>query len=112
MGLDYAHLSVQKKPDGLYISQATCEGADKGSGEKETAGVKLHGNALWLRVRVQENAACDFSFSENGKDFVPVGGSFRARQGRWIGAKVGIFALGKGGSSEIGYADYDWFRVE
>jgi len=112
MGLDYAHLSVQKKPDGLYISQATCEGANKGSLEKETTGLKLRGDTSWLRVRVQENAACDFSFSENGKDFVPIGESFKARQGRWIGAKVGIFALGKGGSSEIGYADYDWFRVE
>ena len=33
-------------------------------------------------------------------------------KGKWIGAKVGIFAIGKGAASEMGYADYDWFRVE
>jgi hypothetical protein len=41
-----------------------------------------------------------------------VGQQFHARKGKWIGAKVGIFAAGKGAASEMGYADYDWFRVE
>ena len=36
----------------------------------------------------------------------------KPRQGKWIGAKVGIFAVGKGAASEMGYADYDWFKVE
>ena len=112
MGLDYAYLSVEKKQDGLYISQTLCMNADKGSAERETAGVKLDGNTLWLRVRVEENAVCSFSFSVNGRTYVPVGQQFHARQGKWIGAKVGIFAVGKGAVSEMGYADYDWFRVE
>lgn len=65
-----------------------------------------------LRVRVEENAVCSFSISINGKTYVPVGQQFKARQGKWIGAKVGIFAFGRGSASEMGYADYDWFRVE
>src|SRR5438876_1543392 len=112
MGLDYAYLSVQKRPDGLNISQTICQNADKGSAEKETAAVKLEGGTFWLRVRVQENAACSFSFSTDGKTFVPLGQSFKARQGRWIGAKVGIFAVGKTPAAEMGYADYDWFRID
>jgi hypothetical protein len=35
-----------------------------------------------------------------------------ARPGRWIGAKVGLFAVRSGPTSENGYADFDWFRVE
>ena len=35
-----------------------------------------------------------------------------AKPGRWIGAKVGLFALGKQPAAEFGYADYDWFKVE
>jgi beta-xylosidase len=112
MGLDYAYLAVQKRPDGTYISQTTCENTDKGSPERETAGVKVDANTLWLRVEVQANAVCSFSFSTNGKTFIPLGQQFNARQGRWIGAKVGIFALGKGAAAEMGHADYDWFRVE
>ena len=112
MGLDYSYLSGQMKQDGLYISQTICQNADKGSAEKEASGAKLDGSTFWLRVRVQENAVCGFSFSTNGKTYVPLGQPFNARQGRWIGAKVGIFAVGKGAASEMGYADYDWFRVE
>jgi len=63
-------------------------------------------------VRVQENAACSFSFSRDGKTFVPLGQSFKARPGQWIGAKVGILAVGKTPAAEMGYADYDWFRIE
>ncbi len=112
MGLDYAYLSAQKKSDGLYISQTICQDADKGSTEKETAAVKLEGSTFWLRVRVEEKAVCSFSFSTDGKTFVPLGQSFKARQGRWIGAKVGIFAVGKTPASEMGHTDYDWFRIE
>ena len=111
-GLDYAYLSVQKKQGGLYISQTVCHNADKGSPEKETAGLKLDNSTFWLRVRVEENAVCNFSFSVNGRTYTPAGQQFNARQGKWIGAKIGIFAIGKSTPLEMGYADYDWFRVE
>ena len=70
-GLDYAYLSVEKKQDGLYISQTVCQNADKGSPEKETAGLKLDNNTFWLRVRVEENAVCSFSYSLNGRTYTP-----------------------------------------
>ncbi len=53
-----------------------------------------------------------WAVSVDGKTFAPLVASFVARQGRWIGAKVGIFAVGPGDASEMGYADFDWFRVE
>lgn len=112
MGLDYAHLSVEKKQDGLYLSQTLCQDADKGSAERQSAGIKLDSNTFWLRVRVTENAVCSFSYSIDGNTYIPVGQQFHARQGKWIGAKVGIFAAGKEAATEMGYADYDWFRVE
>jgi hypothetical protein len=33
-------------------------------------------------------------------------------KGKWIGAKVGIFASRTGRANETGYADYDWFRID
>jgi beta-xylosidase len=112
MGADYAHLSVRKQSDGLYISQAICENADKGSGEIESSVVKLNQTTFWLRVKVDENAVANFSYSIDGRSFTPLGKPFKARPGRWIGAKVGLFAVAAGSNSEMGYADYDWFRVE
>lgn len=112
MGLDYAYASVVKKQDGLYVSQTVCQNADQGSAERETAERKLDSDVVWLRVRVTENAVCRFSFSVDGKTYAALGQPFQARQGKWIGAKVGIFSIGKGPVTEIGWADYDWFRVE
>src|SRR5581483_7185053 len=42
----------------------------------------------------------------------PIGEPFTARAGRWIGAKVGLFALGTVSATEYGCADYDWFHVQ
>jgi beta-xylosidase len=112
MGLDYSYLSVRKTPDGLVLSQTTCRDADKLGPEKQLASAAIAGNAVYLRVRVSKNAVSQFSYSMDGISFTPVGESFTARQGRWIGAKIGIFAVGPRRSGETGYADFDWFRVE
>ena len=112
MGTDYAYVSVRKQLGVLYVSQTVCLSADKGAAEVETSGVKLNQTGFWLRVKVDENAMANFSFSIDGTSFTEIGKPFKARPGRWIGAKVGIFAVGAGPNSEMGYADYDWFRVE
>lgn len=112
MGLNYAYVSVKRGADGPYVSQTICKDADKQTAETETPGVRLTGNNLYLRVRVREDALCNFSYSADGKSFAPIGESFSARQGRWIGAKIGIFAIGSSNASQMGYADFDWFRVE
>jgi hypothetical protein len=41
-----------------------------------------------------------------------LGEPFKARPGRWIGAKFGLFAVRPWDSAKAGYADYDWVRVE
>jgi len=61
---------------------------------------------IWLRVSVEPEALCKFSFSTDGKKFTVVGSPFSARPGRWIGAKVGLLCLGT-----TGHADFDWLRI-
>ena len=110
MGLDYSSLSVRRKGEGLYLSQTICKDADRGTLEKESAAIPLRGTTFYLRVVVSAKAVCRFSYSTDGTKFLPVGESFTARPGKWIGAKLGIFALGTGQVRESGYADFDWFR--
>ena len=112
MGLDYAYVAVKKKPGGLYVSLTTCKDADRHTAEKETEGLLVNGNTFYLRVKVGKKAVCDFSYSIDGTKFALIGEPFTARQGKWIGAKVGIFAARTGQTRETGYADFDWFRVE
>lgn len=112
MGLDYAYVSVKKRPDGLYVSQTICKDADHGSQEKESAGSRLASATFYLRVKVSKNAICNFEYSTDGVRFSSVGEPFTARAGTWIGAKVGLFAVRTGQIRESGYADFDWFRVQ
>jgi hypothetical protein len=40
-----------------------------------------------------------------------MGEPFPAREGAWIGAKVGVFARAPHGAAPTGSARFDWFRV-
>jgi len=112
MGSDYAWVGLVKRGDRTMLVQNTCLGADVGGIETELASLALAGNTIYLRATVTEGAKVVFSFSTDGGSFRAFGAPFTARPGRWIGAKIGIFALGTVPVWEYGYADYDWFKVE
>jgi beta-xylosidase len=111
-GLDYSFISLRKKADGLYVSQTVAKDAESGAKGKEIAEAALKGDGFYLRVKVSSDAVCNFSYSTDGTIFLPVGEPFHARKGKWIGAKVGLFAVATGKTREMGYADFDWFRIE
>ncbi|WP_083470343.1 glycoside hydrolase family 43 protein [Rufibacter tibetensis] len=110
MGLDYGFVSVLSKKDGLYLTYNTAQKADKGTSEKEQVLGKLTGNEVQFRVQVSPGAKCQFSYSEDGQNFKNAGTPFTATVGKWIGAKVGLFALRDDKTNDSGFADYDWFR--
>lgn len=112
MGRDYATLSLVRKSDGLYLVYASCMNADKGATEKEQVIEKLTTKELYLRVSIAASGQCTFSYSTDNKKFKPINEKFTAREGVWIGAKVGLFCIGQQTTNDAGYADVDWFRVE
>ena len=65
---------------------------------------------VWLCVTVSSGASCQFAYSLDGREFTPAGPAFQATAGRWVGAKVGLFA--QAGKATGGSADFEWFRVE
>jgi beta-xylosidase len=111
-GMDYAYLSVERTSGGLQVRRVTCKDARGGKGEIEEAAVPLSGEEVILRVSVRPEAVCSFSYSTDGEKFTPIGNEFTAVEGRWIGAKVGLFCLQSTGAGTGGYADFDWFRFE
>lgn len=111
MGMKYAYISVKSKEDGLYLVYAYNDDAEHGGGEQEEVITKLKDNTVHLRVKVNEDAKCIFSYSENGRKFTEVNEeAFEAIEGKWIGAKVGLFAQKENIINDSGYADVDWFR--
>jgi len=54
----------------------------------------------------------NFSYSLDGKKFRPLGETFQAREGKWIGAKVGTFCTRPAiRTNDGGWTDVDWFRI-
>lgn len=100
------------KEDGVYLAYTEVKKAHRGTPEKEQIITKLKGDEVYFRVTVNKDETCQFAYSENGRRFKEVGDKFKAVPGRWIGAKVGIFATRPDKINDAGYADYDWFRVE
>jgi beta-xylosidase len=112
MGIDYSYLGLIKRKDGLHLMKAACKDAEKGTEEREEADIPASGGVFYLRVHVDSGAVCTFSYSEDGSTYRKIGQEFRARRGKWIGAKIGVFSTCPAGSSRAGFSDYDWFWIE
>jgi beta-xylosidase len=112
MGIDYSYVGVTYKTGKLYIAQAGAKDADKGYAETENVPYQLNEKTFFLRVKVSRGAMCSFSFSTDEKTYTSLGVPFKAREGRWIGAKVGFFYTRPGKFNDAGTADIDWFRFE
>lgn len=112
MGMDYAVLQVTSTQEGIQLALAVCEDAADLKSEEIVASVHLKGKDAWLRVEVQDGGICRFAYSENGTGFTPVGEPFKAREGKWIGAKVGLFAVTAQPTGLHGYAVFDYFSIK
>jgi beta-xylosidase len=119
-GLDYSYVGVRRTEGGYAIVQAICEKADKGTAEEIVASAEIVTPEVFLRVEVKPEieteiipkVICSFSYSVDGKSFRSLGRTFRAREGVWVGAKIGVFSLATDVAAQPGFADIDWFRVD
>ena len=73
----------------------------------QTADTVIDAAGAYLRVTVRSDGSCQFSWSRDGLQFTTVGAPFAAREGKWIGAKVGLFAVGPTGGGRGGHAEFD-----
>jgi len=113
MGSDYASVCITKKNQRLFVVQAVCTNTLQNGKEQVIEEQPVQTNAVFLRVKVlSPDARCQFSYSIDGNRFEPVGNEFKAKPGKWIGAKVGLFAVSPMHTEAGGYADFDWFRIE
>jgi beta-xylosidase len=112
MGMDYSEISVTMKDGGLYVGHSICSGAMQGAKERLVEEYPVESKEIWLRVSVTEGAVCTFGYSLDGKKFREMQNAFKALEGRWIGARLGLFASSTQRTNDKGYADFDWFRIE
>jgi beta-xylosidase len=110
MGMDYAYLAVRRTERGVELVQARAADAHQGGRESEVT-LPVSGESVLLRMSMRDGAIARFSYSLDGTRWQSVGEPFTAREGRWIGAKVGLFALAPAGAPNHGHAEFDFFRV-
>ena len=124
MGFDYGYISILREGENAVIQTGTCHDADKGTKEEvttiartaltmvESGATPKYTADIWFRVESDGNGVCRFRYSLDGKSFKPAGDAFQAREGRWIGAKIGLFCSSAGTGKDRGWIDADWFRID
>lgn len=112
MGLDYACLRILNRDKSYQLEFAKCIDAENNNKEVVDNPITMDKGYIYLRVNVKSEAICQFSYSTDGKNYTEIGSEFKAREGKWIGAKVGLYALAPDGNNSNGHTDVDWFRFE
>lgn len=120
-GEDYSYIAIEQGKDGsLKLVQRLMKDARTSKdGETEIASIPIDQKKVYFRTKVEMlqniepfDAKVTFYYSTDGKIFKAFGKVFKPSAGRWVGAKIGLFAMGTKSINDSSYADYDWFRVE
>ncbi len=113
MGRDYTWIGLRRTAEGIRLVRGTCIGADAGNREEaELLGPFVADGRVQLRVLVEEGAPWTLSYSvDRGGTWAELGEPFAAREGIWVGARLGPFALAPDGAVAAGHVDIPWWRV-
>ncbi len=123
MGMNYEALLAERRGDAFVLTCVRCTDADAGGQEERTDVARLMPTGrdtipyspavyldLYLRMTVRDGL-CRFAYSRDGKRFQTLDHDFVLRQGKWIGAKMGLVAVCRNRQASRGWVDADWFRV-
>ena len=118
-GTDYSALTVVRVEYKYLLQKSICLEADQGNAEEILATVILSESDIFLKVIVDRQALCSFSYSLDDIQYQSIGTSFTAKPGKWVGARIGLFALaaekilpgqGKVAAKSNRYADFKFIR--
>nr|WP_315485186.1 glycoside hydrolase 43 family protein [uncultured Undibacterium sp.] len=123
-GLNYAWIGIQRHQGKYELRYTTCTGAGKCQ-EKALEQKAISSSELHLKLTMRAGGIARFYYSENAnpttQDFSEIGTSFVATQGRWVGAKIGLFSATHAAtpaataatvSLKNNYADFSNFMIK
>lgn len=106
MGRDYCRVSALFKDGNFHIQQIICKNADRGNRESPPEDIAViparkynagsRGNyecRLSIIVKCEKGGDCSFAYSTDDRLYKMLPTHFKAREGKWIGAKYGIYSL-------------------
>lgn len=101
MGEHHAALAVESSAEGQRVSLWI--------DNREVESLAIAAGPVVLRVALADAGLCRFAVEAAGAPEQRLKSEFQAHAGRWIGAKVGLFALGSAGPVDA-HADFAYFR--
>lgn len=114
-GQTYSYIGITETDTGRIILQRQCFNARGGGAETTVANsvYSISDSPVYLRMALSSGGKCDFSYSLNGIEYKAIGSSVTTDEGRWIGAKTGLFCHRPyDNTGNPGYADYEWFDLD
>ncbi len=124
MGRDYCRLAVELKGGEFVLNYITCRNADNNGEEFSTpittvkprhykAGAKDNYEcSISICIQCAKGGLCTFSYSLDGKKYAALQDkadgkryTFQAREGKWIGAKYGVFSIAPA-KSDRGWVEF------
>ncbi|NKJ44529.1 glycoside hydrolase 43 family protein [Novosphingobium sp. SG720] len=136
-GTAWAWIGLERDSNGVRVMRMEKSDPRPGTSIASIAGPDCPGGSVWLRVTVrphmvgvpppsfapywpsmlrEERAEASLAYSIDGVVFTSIGTPFDVLPGRWVGARIGLFAQAPYGtpaatSTTVGYAEFDWFRI-
>lgn len=127
MGLDYARSAVRRCGEEAVVELVICHNADKGDSEQryeicrlpmKSDNIGAHPGShldIWFRAIDHGRGLFTFQYSPDGLNYYDMRHTkayFAAREGKWIGAKIGLYCISEQPTSRRAWIDVDWFRVD
>lgn len=112
-GLRYQWIGIKHHAHGKELALAFCGNTETNCTEQIVTSLPFNGDQIFLRMTLTKGALVQFAFSGDNHQFTPIGPNFAASEGRWVGARMGLFALSTAGTNapETSFVDVDYFRV-
>jgi beta-xylosidase len=111
-GTEWRMLALEKAAEDMRLILYYGPGDKRLTGCAFERSAAWQGNSCYMRVNVNEGGMCQFSTSLDGMTFESFGEPFKAANGHWIGAKVGICCLSVNIPTSTGYADFAHFSMD
>ncbi|MGI5122382.1 glycoside hydrolase family 43 protein [Marinactinospora thermotolerans] len=110
LGDTFGWVGLRRGPSGPEVVRG--EGPGVAGGPAEVTRPLPGESEVGLRVDIDADARCRF-LVDDGTGWSGLGPAFTASPGRWVGATLGLFALGPAGAERAtGHAVFRFFRVE
>ena len=127
MSAEYSSVGLQRTEDGYelqirhnpnamrthltdeVLTVDTLKPTQKGTPRKGRP-AEMHIKDVYLRMSIKDSKV-NYAYSIDGKKWKKAGGEYAMGKGRWIGSKIGFFAVDPNKTGRKGFIDIDWFRI-